>query len=104
MPAHAPNSRIKDLPDIALLATAASASPGRERLERPSRDLNFRKTHAFRDAPDALRLADAICRDAREDQLVAHPRRRYEGCEAFLDPVLAGNLDAVWSPASWTWS
>jgi hypothetical protein len=27
-----------------------------------------------------------------------------KAAKAFLDPVLAGNLDAVWSPANWTCS
>jgi hypothetical protein len=26
-----------------------------------------------------------------------------KAAKAFLDPVLAGDLDAAWNPATWTW-
>jgi hypothetical protein len=41
---------------------------------------------------------------AREDQL-AWPTldEVTEAAKAFLDPVLAGDLDAVWDPGPWTW-
>jgi hypothetical protein len=41
---------------------------------------------------------------AREDQL-AWPTLDdvTKAAKAFLDPVLAGDLDAAWSPETWTW-
>jgi hypothetical protein len=41
---------------------------------------------------------------AREDQL-AWPTldEVMKAAKAFLDPVLAGDLDATWNPAAWTW-
>lgn len=41
---------------------------------------------------------------AREDQL-AWPTldEVTKAAKAFLDPVLAGDLDAAWSPERWTW-
>jgi hypothetical protein len=42
---------------------------------------------------------------AREDQL-AWPTLDAvtNAVKAFLDPVLAGDLDAAWNPATWKWS
>ena len=41
---------------------------------------------------------------AHEDQL-AWPTldEVTRAAKAFLDPVLAGDLDAVWTPETWTW-
>ena len=41
---------------------------------------------------------------AREDQL-AWPTldEVTKAAKAFLDPVLAGDLDATWSPEIWSW-
>jgi hypothetical protein len=41
---------------------------------------------------------------AREDRL-AWPTLDdvTKAARAFLDPVLAGDLDAAWSPDTWTW-
>ena len=34
---------------------------------------------------------------------LADARGRDNAARAFLDPVLAGGLDATWSPKSWRW-
>ena len=41
---------------------------------------------------------------AREDQLAWLSLDDVTtAAQAFLDPVLAGGLDAVWDPGAWTW-
>jgi hypothetical protein len=41
---------------------------------------------------------------AREDQLAwATLDEVTKAAKAFLDPVLAGSLDAAWNPETWTW-
>ncbi|MEQ1632983.1 MAG: hypothetical protein ABL997_11470 [Planctomycetota bacterium] len=42
---------------------------------------------------------------AREDQLAwATLVEVTKAAQSFLDPVLAGPLDATWDPSKWTWS
>ena len=40
---------------------------------------------------------------AREGQLAWPTLEEVTKAKAFLDPVLAGALDAAWSPETWTW-
>jgi hypothetical protein len=41
---------------------------------------------------------------AREDQLAWTTLDEVtRAAKAFLDPVLAGDVDATWNPESWTW-
>lgn len=105
MPRTRPNTRVKDLPDIALLATAQplDAKRLREALEQT---FAFRKTHALPSKLplplDAWELPYAAM--AREDELewptLADVTRV---AQAFLDPVLVGGLDAAWHPGHWNW-
>lgn len=105
MPRARPSSRVKDLPDLALLATAQSIEAQRLRaaLEQTFR---FRKTHSvpvmFPEPPAAWATPYAAM--AREDQLAwASLDEVAKAAKAFLDPVLAGELDAAWSPSTWSW-
>jgi hypothetical protein len=106
MPRARPNSRVKDLPDLALLATAQAieAKHLRSALEQT---FTFRKTHPLPTLVPAPLSAWTIpyAAMAREDKL-AWPTLDdvTTAAQAFLDPVLAGGLDAVWSPGTWTWS
>jgi hypothetical protein len=105
LPRDRPNSRVKDLPDIALLATAGPVEATRL-MAAIEQTFTFRDTHArprVVAAPlEAWRLPYAAM--AREDQL---PWRTLdavtEAARAFLEPVLAGGLDATWEPSSWQW-
>jgi hypothetical protein len=105
MPRSRPNSRVKDLPDLALLATVRSLDAKRLRgaLEQT---FSFRKTHALPAAVPAPLPAwtTPYAAMAREDQL-AWPTLDdvTRAAQAFLDPVLAGGLDATWAPDGWTW-
>jgi hypothetical protein len=104
-PRARPNSRVKNLPDLALLATIRPlhASRVRAALEQT---FAHRRTHALPallpDPPAAWSAPYA--KVAREDGLpwgsldeVAAAAR------AFLDPVLRDELGAEWRPDAWGW-
>ncbi len=100
-----PNSRVKDLPDIGLLATARpiDAKRLREALEQT---FTFRKTHALPakvpEPPAAWKAPYAAM--AREDRLAWLTLDEVtKAARTFLDPVLAGGLDATWEPEGWSW-
>jgi hypothetical protein len=105
MPRPRPNSRVKDLPDLALLATARSLDAKRLRTAL-EQTFAFSKTHALPAAVPAPLEAwrspyAAMARDDRLgwttlDEVVLAAR-------GFLDPVIAAELDATWSPSTWTW-
>jgi len=105
LPRLRPNSRVKDLPDLALLATVQPLEATRLTAAF-AQTFHFRNTHAvparLPDPPPAWRTPYAAM--AREDRL-AWPALHEVTAAArqFLDPVLAGALDATWQPARWTW-
>jgi hypothetical protein len=105
MPRTRPNSRVKDLPDIALLATAKALDARllRSALEQT---FTFRKTHplpVLMPAPlSAWEKPYAVM--AREDQLPWSALAEVtQAAQSFLDPILAGGLEATWAPALWRW-
>ena len=105
MPRARPNSRVKDLPDLALLAIPRplDAKRLREALEQT---FGFRNTHALPGTvPSPLPAwTTPYAAMAREDQL-AWPAIEdvTRAAQSFLDPVLAGGLDATWEPERWSW-
>ena len=105
MPRRRPNSRVKDLPDIVLLATAQALDAKRLRAAL-DQTFTFRKTHPLPAVlPDPLSAwATPYAAMAREEQL-AWPTLDdvTTAAKAFLDPVLAGDLDATWVPHTWAW-
>jgi hypothetical protein len=106
LPRRRPNSRIKDLPDLGLLASVRSIDVMRLRgaLEQT---FTFRATHeipsGLPEPPAGWQAPYAVL--ARDDQL-AWPTLQdvFTAARAFLDPVLAGNAGLSWDPESWTWS
>jgi hypothetical protein len=105
MPRARPNSRVKDLPDLALLASAQELDARRVRAAL-EQTFAFRKTHALPGSVPAP--AEAWRRPyeamAREDELRWTTLDDVTAAaKAFLDPVLAGGLDATWLPAEWRW-
>jgi hypothetical protein len=105
MPRSRPNSRVKDLPDIALLATAQpiEASRLRTALEQT---FTFRATHplplALPDPPAAWGQPYATV--AAEDHLPWPLLAEVTAAaKAFLDPVLANDLQGTWVPSLWAW-
>lgn len=105
MPRSRPNTRVKDLPDLALLASAQQLDAKRVRMAL-EHTFAFRKTHALPTSVPAPHEAwrapyQAMARDeqlawATLDEVTA-------ATQAFLDPVLAGPLDATWDLAVWSW-
>jgi hypothetical protein len=105
MPRTRPNSRTKDLPDLALLAKAQAIDA---RVLRAALEQTFehRKTHQLPLAFPAPPLAweSPYAAMAREDQLEwATLADVTVAVRSFLDPVLAGDLDAIWTPNTWSW-
>lgn len=105
MPRPRPNSRVKDLPDLALLASIGALKAGRlaEALEQT---FTFRKTHAL---PATLPYPNPAWETpyaamAKADQL-AWPTLAdvAAAAKAFLDPILVGEREARWDPTSWRW-
>lgn len=105
MPRTRPNSRVKDLPDIALLATAQTLDAKRLR-KAFEQTFTFRKTHSIpAELPEPPSTwATPFAAMAREDHL-AWPTLDdvSKAAQAFLGPVLAGSLDATWEPEAWGW-
>ncbi len=105
VPRGRPNTRVKDLPDIALLATAQSLDAKRLRTAL-EQTFAFRATHVLPTklaAPlDEWRAPYAAM--ARQDQLKwASLDDVTLAAQTFLDPILTGDLDATWSPLKWRW-
>ena len=105
MPRVRPNSRVKDLPDLALLATVRPLDSSR--LAAALRQtFTSRRTHAvpteFPAPPAAWGRPYAAM--AREDALAWRTIDEVVGAvRAFLGPVLAGDIDGTWDPAAWRW-
>jgi len=104
MPRPRPNTRVKDLPDMALLATAESLEfeQLRAALERT---FTFRATHSLPSSlpdPPSNWLTPYV-EMARENELPWTTLEQVAtAAGTFLNPVLAGK-GGVWRPAEWTW-
>ncbi|MET0284441.1 MAG: nucleotidyl transferase AbiEii/AbiGii toxin family protein [Polyangiales bacterium] len=105
MPRVRPNSRVKDLPDIALLATVKAIDARRLRAAL-EQTFSFRGTHVLPTALPAPPQAwskpyEVMARDNGLPwvTLIAV----HEAASAFLDAVLASALDATWRVDSWNW-
>jgi hypothetical protein len=106
LPRDRPNSRVKDLPDLALLGTIRSLEATRVR-KALQQTFSFRKTHEI---PKSLPAPPAawskpFVRMAEDDEL---PWRTLEevtrAAKAFLDPLLGGARVQSWEPSSWAWT
>jgi hypothetical protein len=106
MPRDRPNSRVKDLPDLALLASVREIEA--RRLRRAlDETFVFRKTH---DLPRAVpapppQWTDVYARMAREDTLEwKELPDLFVAVKRFLDPVLdEGDSPGRWLPRQWSW-
>ncbi|MBL4848588.1 MAG: nucleotidyl transferase AbiEii/AbiGii toxin family protein [Planctomycetes bacterium] len=105
LPRSRPNTRVKDLPDFALLATAKSIDAHRLRAAL-EQTFAFRGTH---DLPAALpepplSWTQPYAAMAAQDglQWLTLPEV-FAASQAFLDPVLTVGLDATWDPEDWNW-
>ncbi len=105
LPRPRPNTRVKDLPDIALLATtrALDAKHLRAALDQT---FEFRKTHALPTTlPEPLSAwSKPYAAMAREDQLIWPTLSDVtQAARSFIDPVLASGFDGTWEPQQWSW-
>ncbi len=105
MPRARPNSRVKDLPDLALMATAGPLHARRLRAAF-EQTFKFRGTH---DVPPRLPGPPASWETpyrsiAQGDRLQwATVGEVTAAARSFLDPVLSGPRDAQWNPETWGW-
>lgn len=105
MPRTRPNTRVKDLADLALLASAGplEAQQIRAALEQT---FAFRQTHPLpeRLPPPPENWAAPYSAIALEDELRWRSLPElFEAVGAFLNPVLSGPSDAQWEPQGWQW-
>lgn len=106
MPRTRPNTRVKDLPDLALLATAQPLDANRLRAAL-EQTFTFRKTHALPESVPAPIEAwsKPYVTMAREDELQWTTLEEVTAAaRTFLDPVLGGDLESAWDPAAWRWN
>jgi hypothetical protein len=105
MPRPHPNSRVKDLPDIALLATIKTLEAVRLR-DAIRQTFAYRGSHPIPEAlPDpAQNWIPLYAAMALENEL-AWPTLEAvtAAARAFLDPILQGGADLLWHPESWQW-
>ncbi len=105
MPRQFPNTRVKNLPDLALLATTKRLE-ARTLREAIATTFAHRNTHtiptALQDPPDLwMPVYEAL---AREDELAWKTIAEVvAAARAFLNPILGSDVDAVWEPTSWAW-
>lgn len=105
MPRSYPNSRVKDLPDIALLATVQTLEAVRLR-EALEMTFNHRGTHATpRELPEPtsawVRPYASMAQDGQLQWTTLEEVTR--AAKAFLDPLLRGEPLSRWEPSAWSW-
>ena len=105
MPRDRPNTRVKDLPDLALLGTIRPLQAARLR-EAIERTFGSRRVHQvparLPSPPDAW--AAPYARMAELDDLPWSTLAEVEAvARAFLDPVLGPDAWAEWDPRRWKW-
>jgi hypothetical protein len=104
MPRARPNTRVKDLPDVALLATAGTLEASRLRLAL-ERTFEFRATHLLPSSlPEPSNDWSLPYREmARDNELVWTTLEELSiAAKGFLDPILA-NERGIWDPTKWVW-
>ena len=105
LPRQRTNTRVKDLPDIALLGTVQSLDAERLRMAF-AQTFEFRGTHAVPSSvPDPPASWSTPYRElARENELAwATLEELTVAVGAFLNPVLIGK-NGTWRPMEWQWS
>jgi len=106
MPRSRPNTRVRDLPDIALLATTGEINEADLRLAF-ERTFRFRKTHSL---PTSVPMPSAFWEGpysamATTDELAWRTlTEATEAVSSFLDPVLGHSPKGrIWVSAEWCW-
>jgi hypothetical protein len=106
IPRERENSRVRDLPDLALLGKVRpiKATSLRQAFQQT---FEFRKTHPVPNSlPDPpASWAGLYERMAQEDQLEWSTLAQVTAAvRSFLTPVLDGTAASHWSPGSWLWN
>jgi len=105
MPPGRTNTRVKDLPDLALLASAGALESAVLRAALKT-TFAFRNTHALpsKFPTPPITWGAQYANLAREFDLPWPSIVSVtEAVRAFLDPILAGVLKSVWDPNLWQW-
>ncbi len=106
MPRDRENSRVKDLPDLALLAKVRELDAGRLR-QALEQTFEFRRTHALPISlpPPPQSWTEVYRRMAGEDELDwGTLADLVVAVRAFLDPVLVEEAPfGRWHPEKWAW-
>jgi nucleotidyltransferase AbiEii toxin of type IV toxin-antitoxin system len=105
LPRKRPNSRVKDLPDIALLAGVRELEPSRLRAAL-AQTFDSRRTHPLpASVPSPSPAWGApYARMVEEDELRWKDLAALtDAVEAFLNPILDGTASKPWIPAAWRW-
>jgi hypothetical protein len=104
LPRPRENSRVKDLPDMALLATTGPFDGDTLRRTIES-TFTFRAVHAIpASLPAPPASWSAPYADMAQENALPWPTLEavFTHASAFLDPILAGH-DGTWDPVAWTW-
>lgn len=105
LPRNRPNSRVKDLPDLALMATAGPIAAAQLRAAL-HQTFDFRATHGV---PASVPSPPLLWQSAYEAMARAEDLRwrslpeLINAVAAFLDPILTSEIEATWNPNSWSW-
>lgn len=105
MPRPRPNTRVRDLPDLALLATTGPIE-GAALRRAIELTFEFRGTHTFPTAvpPPPEFWAAPYAAMVENDDLAWKTLPEVTGAvERFLNPVLASSDCGTWEPRSWLW-
>ena len=104
MPRARPNTRVKDLPNLALLATAQPIAARRLRTAL-EQTFMFRKTHALpTQLPEPLTIwTKPYAPMARENRLPWPTLSEVTDVARRFHPVLAAGIEAVWEREHWRW-
>lgn len=106
MPRDRPNTRVKDLPDLALLGTIRPLEAAQVR-NAIQRTFGSRRVHPVptRLPPPPEAWTAPYARMAELDDLPWRTLAEVEAvARSFLDPLLSSERSARWDPGSWAWS
>lgn len=106
MPRSRPNTRVRDLPDLGLLATTGEIDEAELRLAF-ERTFRFRGTHPLPTsipAPPAFWEGPYAAMAATDELIWKTLTEVTDTVSSFLNPVLRHSQEArIWVPADWSW-
>lgn len=105
LPRSRPNSRVRDLPDIALLATTGPIEGARLSLAL-ARTFEYRGTHSMPmsvPAPPEFWVEPYAAMASGDELTWTSLVEVAEAVSAFLNPVLASGNCGTWEPIDWLW-